>query len=839
MSVVGLDIGLQNCVIAAAGRGGVDVILNGNSNRLNPAMVTFDESRRMGEDVSGSTSISKFKTTIKNMKRLIGLAFDDPRAQSEMKRVPFECFPISHSSGGPPSIGVKSSNGDGEDAIIPIEQVLGMVVHHMGMIAAQKASESSTSNSTVAADLFPQDWVIAIPPYYTDAQRRAVLNGCQIVGIPGVQRLMHENTATALAYGIFKDIRKQFTKEEPTNVMFIDMGASAFTVTIAAFEPGKLTIKACNFDVTVGGRDFDDVIGNWIAEKFVEKYGKKLPSAPQSKPKVMLKILAAAEKAKKTLSPQGVKEASINLECLMEDLDFNIMFKATDYETMSAPLLAKLEEPIKKTLAEAKLTPADLSSVEIVGGSTRIGFLKKKLLDILGVETMSTTMNADESVSRGAALQSAILSPRFKVLPYEIIEYGTFPVKFAWDEDKDQGMQVDTEGTELPASSVTMFGRGLNFPVVRRVTLKRDGEFKVSASYDDSAKTYGLESGATQDISNWTIKAPAGEEKKIRINVKQDIHGIVQMSSTQMVEEIEEEEPAPAAKEGDAKAGEEAKEGEAPAPAEKKKKVKRTNLDYTESKPLEWTVDEIAKFTQAETALRNIDRVVKETSDMRNKLESYIYNMRDKITMNSSLGAYATEAEKNEFVKKNEETENWLYEDGFDAQKDVLAEKFGELEKLGNPVEKRAEEAKARPNAVASLQKNVDKHKKWLADAQANENFAHITEEEFGTCHKKCDEVSNWLYEMLDKQGSLAQNVDPAFCVADVNSKNKGLSNVCSPIVHKPKPKPKVEPPKEDPKPAADADAPAPEAEKAAEPVPMETEEPGEKKEDKMEVDEA
>merc|ERR1719223_2471906 len=438
-------------------------------------------------------------------------------------------------------------------------------------------------------------------------------------------------------------------------------------------------------------------------------------------------------------------------------------------------------------------------------------------------------MNADEAVSRGAALQSAILSPRFKVLPYEIVEYGPLPIKLAWDEDKSEaGMEVDAEGAELPTNSVVMFSRGLNFPIVRRVTLRRNGEFKVCSSYDASAADYGLDSGATQEVSNWTIKAPAGEEKKIRVNVKQDIHGIVQLSSAQMVEEIEEEE-APATEE--AKAPEEGKEGE--APAEKKKKVKRTNLDFTESKPLEWTDAEISKFAETEIAMRNTDRIVQETSDMRNDLESYIYDMRDKITMDSNLGAYATQAEKDAFMKKNEETENWLYEDGFDAKKDVLAGKLAELKALGGPVEKRATEAAARPIAIASLQKNVEKYKKWLSDAQANDAFSHITEEEFSTCHKKCDEVSNWLYEMLDKQGSLAQNVDPAFYAAEVNDKNKGMSNVCSPIVHKPKPKPK--PKKEEPKPAA---APAGDADPAKDPAPMETEE-AEKKEDKMEVDEA
>ena len=502
----------------------------------------------MGEQVGGSTPINKYKTTIKNMKRLIGLAFDDPRAQREMKRVPFECVPFPHSLGGPPSIAAKVFF-NGEDKIIPVEQILGMMIHHMGMVAAKNAAESAGSNTSDWKALFPQDWVIAIPPYYTDAQRRAVLAGCEIVGVTGVQRLMHENTATALAYGIFKDIRKEFTKENPTNVMFIDMGASAYTVTVAVFEPGKLMIKSANCDENLGGRDFDEAIANWLADKFYDKYKNKLSGKPHGKPKVMLKLLAAAEKAKKTLSPVGVKEASINLECLMDDLDFHIMLGAADYEQMCAPLVAKLEGPIKKTLEEAKLTSKDLSSVEIIGGSTRIGFVKTKLMSILNTNNLSTTMNADESVARGAALQSAILSPRFKVLPYDIVEYQPLPIKLSWDEETatsgEKGVEVegDADGADLPTNSVTMFTRGLNFPIVRRVTLRRTGDFNVASSYDETAMQYGLEAGSTTDLATWTIKAPPGEEKKVRVNVKQDISGIIALSSVQMVEEIEDEEP--------------------------------------------------------------------------------------------------------------------------------------------------------------------------------------------------------------------------------------------------------------------------------------------------------
>lgn len=780
-------------------------------------MVCFDESRKMGEQVGGSTAISRYQSTILNMKRLVGLAFDDPRAKREMQKAPFECAPMPHALGGPPSVAVKVSL-DGEDKVIPVEHVCGMIIHHMGMIAA-KAAAAAAGNGADAASYFPSDWVVAIPPYYTDAQRRGLLAGCSIVGINGVQRLMHENTATALAYGIFKDIRKEFTKEKPTNVMFIDLGACAYTVTIVCFEPGKLIVKSANFDENLGGRDFDEAIANWLADKFVEKYKGKLSGDPKTSPKVMLKLIAAAEKAKKTLSPQGVREASINLECLMDDFDFHIMLQANDYEAMCAPLIARFEEPIKKCLADVKLESKDLDSVELVGGSTRIGFVKTKLMSILQVNTLSTTMNADESVARGAALQSAILSPRFKVLPYEIVEYQPLPIKLAWDEEKgnsgEKGVEVDGEadGADMPTNSVVMFSRGLNFPIVRRVTLRRSGEFTVDSSYDDTASNYGLEAGATRDIAKWTIKGPVGEEKKVRVNVKQDIHGIIILSSAQMVEEIEAEEG-------------ETKEEEKDENGEKKKKVKRTNLDFSVVKPLDWSKAELDRFHEMEVAMGNRDRVVQETSDMRNELESYIYNMRDKIISDSLLGRYATQKEKDAFSKKNEEIENWLYEDGFDAVKSVYAAKLNELKALGEPVVRRASEAEARPNAVAALQKSVEQQKTWLNDAQASDAYKHITDDEFSMCYSKCDEIASWLYDMIDKQGALGPEADPAFTVAEVNEKSKALINTLSPVMNKPKPKPKPEdtpkePAVEEPPKADPMDTNAPKAD------PMETDDGG------------
>jgi len=414
------------------------------------------------------------------------------------------------------------------------------------------------------------------------------------------------------------------------------------------------------------------------------------------------------------------------------------------------------------------------------------------------------------------------LSPRFKVLPYEIQESQPFPIKISWDEQVDgagqEGVEIDgdADGADMPTNSVVMFDRGLNFPIVRRVTLRRSGDFKVASAYDETALQYGLPEGAPRDIASFNIKLAADGEKKVRVNVKQDIHGIVHLSSAQMVEELEEEEEA-----GDT----ETKEGaEEQKEQEKKKKIKKTNLEFSQSRPLDWSRDEINKAFEAEVAMANIDRLVKETSDMRNELESYIYDMRDKITSSSHLADYATDEEKAAFTAKQEATENWLYEDGFDATKSVYAEKLGELKQLGGPIEIRCTEAQGRPAALSSLQANLEKYKQWLNESQSDEKYAHITDEERNTCHAKCDEVSSWMYDMMDKQGSKPQSADPILKVADINFKNRELNNVCSPIKHKPIPKKK-----EEPKPAEEPEGQAETKEDGAEPMEGVEQEDGDK----------
>ena len=407
---------------------------------------------------------------------------------------------------------------------------------------------------------------------------------------------------------------------------------------------------------------------------------------------------------------------------------------------------------------------------------------------------------------------------------YEIVEAQPYPIQISWGATGStaEGVEVShgdcsmNTTAEDAASSVVMFSRNSNFPVTKRVSLRqRAGEFSISASYYTTDDNDSM----PKDIATFVIQAPsdvAGGENKVRVNVKNDVHGIVHLSSAQMLTEVIEEEAVPAAAAGEENKDESAaaasmktedgkedntsepaaatKEGITPVEAEEKKKRKtlKTNLEFRTTRPLEWPKKEMDAMHEMEVKMANADRVIRETANKRNELESYIYSMRDRII--SDLAAYCNDADKANFQNALEGTENWLYEDGFDATKSVYAEKLKGLEKFGSPIDRRLVEATGRPAAVSTLQSTVERYKQWLNAAATDEKYAHISDEEKSNCHKKCDETSSWMYDMLDKQGGLPATADPAVTVGQINLKVHELVNFASPIMNKPKPVPKKEP---------------------------------------------
>ncbi|KAF4139010.1 Hsp70 protein [Phytophthora infestans] len=784
MSVIGVDFGNVDCVIGQAKRGGIDIILNENSNRKNPNMVCVQGKQRFIGEAAISMARMHYKNTATDIKRLIGRKFKHPEVQQEVAQLAYKCVELASGD-----VGIVLNYND-EPVTFSCEQVVAMILNKMQSIAA-------AANEGVN----PAYCVLSCPGFYTDVQRRALLNATKIAGL-NCLRLINEHTAISLAYGIYKSARNLFHESDPQHVMFIDLGHASYTVSIVAFVQGRLTVKSAAFDRFLGGRDFDMAIAKDVAAKFAEKY----KTNPLMNPKSRIKLLSACEKAKKNLSPYGVTATHLNIECLADDRDYNSQVTLEEFETLIEPLLKRLDDPVERALVDAGIEKSQLVNVEIVGGGTRVSSVKRHLADVLGLDKeqqnygLSTTLNADESVARGCALNCAILSPMFKVKEFSITDRVHLPVRVSWDgsastvtdaaADDDEDVNMEAPASE--DSSLVIFNRKDEYPKTKRVTFRRDKPFSIEAVYDESAKTY-LPPDYVMDIGKFTISGMPAQESgaeipKIRVNVQQDMNGLFLVSSSQLMQEIKEEEK-PAEAEGEQKEGENKKEDKAVEP--KKKRFRKIDLTV-QAQVGGLSAADVSTATEQELKMAQQDRVIEETFNKRNELESFVYEMRNQIT--DKLAGFITSEEKSTLETKLMETEDWLYTDeGFDSTKSVYQHKLDDMRKLSSPVEFRFTESTERGVAQAELTAVLEEYKRMVNSG--DEAYSHWTEGEKTKLRQTCVEAETWLFDGLTKQTDLNPTDAPVITSAAIRSKIVAVRALALPITTKPKPLPKVETP--------------------------------------------
>jgi heat shock 70kDa protein 4 len=705
------------------------------------------------------------------VKLLIGRKFDSAAVQRELSQMPFKSSKLPH--GG---VGI-SVLYDGNEVVVPAEQVFAMLLMRVKEIGF-------TANNGVNL----ADAVLAAPYWFTDAQRRAMLVASEIASL-NTLKVANESMAIALSYGIFKSAKKLFSETEPTHVMFIDLGYTDYTVSIVDFIQENMQVLATVCERNLGGRDFDNAIVEYLVEVFKKKTGIDV----SKNMKAILKLQAAAEKAKKSLSPSGVLETNISVECLAEDRDLSCLLTRDEFESRIAKLIGRLAAPIDRCLAEAKLTRKDLSEVEIVGGSTRVNIVKRTLGEILQLDPsamnygLKTTMNSDEAVARGCALQAAILSSRMKVKPFKIVDklpYGILVHFESGSTDNSNPLAEEGDGKDesvaVKGSSAQLYVRNDDFPhKPRRLTFRnKSSSFSLRLTYDEEALSL-LPPGEDSNIGTFTIRIPpdlvASGAKDVRVTFDLDRNGLVGVASAQLMEEYMEE----------------AKEGENAEPA--KKKFKKVDLEVV-SECFCLSREQIKQCIELEATWANEDRLIRETADKRNELESYIYAMRTKL--DGALKAYASPQEKDKLQHALTDAEDWLYNDGFDSTKQQYARKIDDLKSIGDKFEYRLSEHNGRPAAIDNLKKQIEMGKAFVANH--DKDHEHITEDERAKIRDAVDKAESWLYDAQAKQADIALFVDPVLTLADINKKRMEFFNVTNPIVTKPKPKP----------------APAPEAEK-------------------------
>ncbi|KAJ0881312.1 putative Heat shock protein 70 family [Helianthus annuus] len=832
MSVVGFDLGNESCVVAVARQRGIDVVLNDESKRETPAIVCFGEKQRFLGTAGAASSMMNPKNTISQIKRLIGRPFSDPELQQDLKALPFAV------TEGPDGFPLIHAQYLGETKTFTPTQVMGMVFSNMKTIAEKNL------NAAVV------DCCIGIPIYFTDLQRRAVMDAAKIAGLHPL-RLMHETTATALAYGIYKT---DLPENEQLNVAFVDIGHASMQVCIAGFKKGQLKILAHSFDRCLGGRDFDEVLFQHFAEKFKIEY--KIDVFTNAR--ACLRLRAACEKLKKVLSANP--EAPMNIECLLDDKDVRGFIKRDEFEQISTSILERVKKPLEKALSEAQLTVDNIYAVEVVGSGSRVPAVIKILTEYFGKEPRRT-MNASECVSKGCALECAILSPTFKVREFQVQESFPFSIALTW---KGSAQESQNGNAENQQSSI-VFPKGNHIPSVKALTFYRTGTFSVDLQYADVSELQ-----APPKISTYTIgpfQATQGDRAKVKVKARLNLHGVVSVESAQLIEEEEVEVPvskepskmdvdkapadvasanetdvnmqdAPVTENGAQEAGDNPVQMEADTKVEvPKKKVKKVNIPVSELIHGAMLAADVEKAIEKEFEMALQDRVMEETKDKKNAVEAYVYDMRNKL--HDKLHEFVTEPEREAFIAKLQETEDWLYEDGEDETKGVYIAKLDELKKQGDPIEQRYKEHSERGSFVDQLVSVINGYRQ--AAASGDQKYEHIDLSEKQKVLNECSEAETWLRESQQLQDTLPKHAEPVLLSSDIRKKAETIDRVCRPIMSKPKPAPpKPSTPEkpsspaptqegEQPTQAESAPSPNPSAENSEdsdEPAAMETEKP-------------
>ncbi|XP_026213927.1 heat shock 70 kDa protein 4b [Anabas testudineus] len=800
MSVIGFDVGFMNCYVAVARAGGIETVANEYSDRCTPACVSFGPRNRSIGAAAKSQVVTNCKNTVQGFKRFHGRAFSDPYVQKLKNSLVYD---IAQMPTGTAGIKVMYME---EEKVFSIEQVTAMLLTKL------KETAENALKKPVA------DCVISVPCYYTDPERRSVVDAAQIAGL-NCLRLMNETTAVALAYGIYKQDLPA-PEEKARNVVFVDLGHSGYQTSVCAFNKGKLKVLATACDPELGGKDFDEVLVNY----FCEEFGKKYKLDVKSKPRALVRLYQECEKLKKLMSANS-SDLPLNIECFMNDIDVSGKLNRGQFEEMCTDILARVEPPLQSLLENTKLKKDDIYAVEIVGGASRIPAIKERISRFFGKE-LSTTLNADEAVARGCALQCAILSPAFKVREFSITDIVPYPVSLKWHSAAEEGI-----------SDCEVFPKNHAAPFSKVLTFYRKEPFSLEAYYNCPKELPYPDPTIGQFLIQKVVPQASGESSKVKVKVRVNIHGIFSVSSASLVEvqkSDETEEPMETEqaneKDGESKMqtdqdeppsqGDGQKETEEKTPREneemettteenkgekksdqppqaKKPKVKTKVLELPIENSPQWQLadDMLNLFVENEGKMIMQDKLEKERNDAKNNVEEYVYEMRDKL--HGMLEKFVSESDRDALSLKLEDTENWLYEDGEDQPKQVYIDKLAELKKLGQPIQERYAEAEERPKAFEELGKQIQQYMKFVeAYKMKEEQYDHLDEADVTKVDKLTNDAMIWMNSAMNQQSKQSLTLDPSVKVKDIRAKTRELFSSCNPIVTKPKPK--VELPKEE-----------------------------------------
>jgi len=375
---IGIDLGTTYSCVGIFRDDRCDIIANDQGNRTTPSYVAFTDTERLIGDAAKNQVAMNPKNTVFDAKRLIGRKFSDAEVQADMKHFSFTVV----DKGGKPVIEVEFK---GETKNFTPEEVSAMVLTKM-----RETAESYLGTTVTNA-------VVTVPAYFNDSQRQATKDAGLIAGL-NVLRIINEPTAAAIAYGLDKK------HEGERNVLIFDLGGGTFDVSLLTIEDGIFEVKATAGDTHLGGEDMD----NRLVQHFVNEFKRKHKKDLSSNARAVRRLRTACERAKRTLSSSA--QTSIEIDSLFEGIDFYTSITRARFEELCQDLFRSTLQPVDRVLSDAKIDKSQVHDIVLVGGSTRIPRVQKLITDYFNGKEPNRSINPDEAVAYGAAVQAAILS---------------------------------------------------------------------------------------------------------------------------------------------------------------------------------------------------------------------------------------------------------------------------------------------------------------------------------------------------------------------------------------------------------------------------------------------
>eukprot|EP00933_Yihiella_yeosuensis_P041762 TRINITY_DN3616_c0_g2_i1.p1 TRINITY_DN3616_c0_g2~~TRINITY_DN3616_c0_g2_i1.p1 ORF type:complete len:646 (-),score=160.13 TRINITY_DN3616_c0_g2_i1:251-2188(-) len=379
-TAVGIDLGTTFSCVGVWRNDGVEIIANDQGNRTTPSFVAFTETERLIGDAAKNQVARNPENTVFDAKRLIGRKFNESVVQQDLKHWPFK---VVGDGSDKPIIIVTSQ---GEEKRFHAEEISAMVLVKMKETAEQFLGRAV------------KDAVVTVPAYFNDSQRQATKDAGVIAGL-NVLRIINEPTAAAIAYGL--DKKGSGSK----NVLIFDMGGGTFDVSLLTIDEGIFEVKATAGDTHLGGEDFDNRVVDFCIQDFKRKNrGKDLSSNQRA----VRRLRTQCERAKRTLSSST--QASIEIDSLFEGIDYTCSLSRARFEELNMDYFRNSMGPVEKVLKDSGIDKRHVDEVVLVGGSTRIPKVQQLIIEFFNGKEPCKSINPDEAVAYGAAVQAAILS---------------------------------------------------------------------------------------------------------------------------------------------------------------------------------------------------------------------------------------------------------------------------------------------------------------------------------------------------------------------------------------------------------------------------------------------